>query len=58
MTTDLAISTNSDTSENSRSLGASVMTPREITSELDKHIVGHSTAKPLASVELERRASS
>ena len=45
MTTDLATSTNADSSEDPRGLGASIMTPREITSELDKHIVGQASAK-------------
>ena len=52
MTTDLATSTTSDTSEDSHGLGASVMTPREITSELDKHIVGQASAKRAVAIAL------
>jgi ATP-dependent HslUV protease ATP-binding subunit HslU len=55
MTTDLATSTTSDTPEDSRGLGASVMTPREITSELDKHIVGQASAKRAVAIALRNR---
>ena len=55
MTTDLATSTTSDTSEDSHGLGASVMTPREITSELDKHIVGQASAKRAVAIALRNR---
>lgn len=36
-------------------LGASVMTPREITSELDKHIVGQASAKRAVAIALRNR---
>ena len=52
MTNDLATSTNADSSEDSRGLGASIMTPREITSELDKHIVGQASAKRAVAIAL------
>lgn len=55
MTTDLATSTNTDSSEDSRGLGASIMTPREITSELDKHIVGQASAKRAVAIALRNR---
>ena len=55
MTNDLATSTNADSSENSRGLGASIMTPREITSELDKHIVGQASAKRAVAIALRNR---
>ncbi len=55
MTTDLATSTNADSSEDSRGLGASIMTPREITSELDKHIVGQASAKRAVAIALRNR---
>ena len=55
MTTDLATSTNTDSSEDSRGLGASIMTPREITSELDKHIVGQANAKRAVAIALRNR---
>ena len=55
MTNDLATSTNADSSEDSRGLGASIMTPREITSELDKHIVGQASAKRAVAIALRNR---
>ena len=55
MTTDLATSTNADSSEDPRGLGASIMTPREITSELDKHIVGQASAKRAVAIALRNR---
>lgn len=55
MTTDLATSTNTDSSEDSHGLGASIMTPREITSELDKHIVGQASAKRAVAIALRNR---
>ena len=55
MTNDLATSTNADSSEDSRGLGASIMTPREITAELDKHIVGQASAKRAVAIALRNR---
>ena len=55
MTNDLATSTNADSSKDSRGLGASIMTPREITSELDKHIVGQASAKRAVAIALRNR---
>lgn len=55
MTNDLATSTNADSSEDPRGLGASIMTPREITSELDKHIVGQASAKRAVAIALRNR---
>ena len=55
MTTDLATSTNTDSSEDSHGLGASIMAPREITSELDKHIVGQASAKRAVAIALRNR---
>lgn len=55
MTNDFATSTNADSSEDSRGLGASIMTPREITSELDKHIVGQASAKRAVAIALRNR---
>ena len=55
MTIDLATSTNTDSSEDSRGLGASIMAPREITSELDKHIVGQASAKRAVAIALRNR---
>ena len=55
MTNDLETSTNADSSEDSRGLGASIMTPREITSELDKHIVGQASAKRAVAIALRNR---
>ena len=41
--------------ENTTLLGASIMTPREITSELDKHIVGQASAKRAVAIALRNR---
>ena len=36
-------------------IGASIMTPREITSELDRHIVGQASAKRAVAIALRNR---
>jgi len=52
---DSSITAPAATAKSPNALGASIMTPREITSELDKHIVGQASAKRAVAIALRNR---
>jgi ATP-dependent HslUV protease ATP-binding subunit HslU len=52
---DSSITAPTATAKSPNALGASIMTPREITSELDKHIVGQASAKRAVAIALRNR---
>lgn len=53
--TDSSIAAPAGSAKSPSALGASIMTPREITSELDKHIVGQASAKRAVAIALRNR---